>query len=98
MARMLTLAELAADLDRYFLIDVRDAEEFAAAHVEGATHIPLIELADRAAEVPATKIPVTICGKGGGRSTEGAELLCKLGHPDVQWLDGGTTGWLQSRV
>lgn len=97
MAGVLTLSELAAGRDRYFLIDVRDADDYATAHVEGAKHIPLIELADRAAEVPATRIPVTICGKGGGRSTEGAELPCRPGYPDARWLDGGTTGWLQSQ-
>jgi rhodanese-related sulfurtransferase len=95
MAGVLTLAELATDRERYHLIDVRDADDFAAAHVEGAKHIPLAELADRASEVPDDKIPVAICGKGGGRSTEGADLLCRLGHPDALWLEGGTTGWLQ---
>jgi rhodanese-related sulfurtransferase len=98
MVEVLTLEELAAGRDRYLLIDVCDAEDYAVAHVEGAVHIPLTELAKRAAEILATQIPVTICGKGGGRSTEGAELLCKLGHPDAHWLEGGTTGWLQSRT
>jgi len=95
---MLTLAELAAGRDRYLLIDVRDAEDYAVAHVEGAVHIPLSELANHARDIPATNIPVTICGKGGGRSTEGAELLCRLGHPDAQWLEGGTTVWLKSHT
>lgn len=35
MAQMLTLAALAADPDRFHLIDVRDAEDDAAAHVTG---------------------------------------------------------------
>jgi rhodanese-related sulfurtransferase len=48
MAGMLTLAALAADPDRFHLIDVRDAEDYAAAHVAGAVHIPLAELTDRA--------------------------------------------------
>jgi rhodanese-related sulfurtransferase len=93
MAQMLTLAALAADPDRFHLIDVRDAEDYAAAHVAGAVHIPLADLADRADELPAGKTPVTICGKGGGRSAEGADILTRLGHPDALWLEGGTTGW-----
>ncbi|MDO9525766.1 MAG: rhodanese-like domain-containing protein [Gemmobacter sp.] len=93
MAQMLTLAALAADPDRFNLIDVRDAEDYAAAHVAGAVHIPLAELEDRAGELPAGRTPVTICGKGGGRSAEGADMLHKLGHPDAVWLEGGTTGW-----
>ena len=95
MAEMLTLAALAADPDRFHLIDVRDAGDYAAAHVAGAVHIPLAELENRVGELPAGKTPVTICGKGGGRSAEGADLLNKLGHPDSLWLEGGTTGWLE---
>jgi rhodanese-related sulfurtransferase len=90
MAGMLTLAALAADPDRFHLIDVRDA----AAHVAGAVHILLVELEGRAGELPAGRTPVTICGKGGGRSEAGADMLTKLGHPDALWLEGGTTGWL----
>ena len=93
MAQMLTLAALAADPDCFHLIDVRDAEDYAAAHVAGAVHIPLAELEDRAGELPVGKTPVTICGKGGGRSAEGADMLNKLGHPDAVWLEGGTSGW-----
>lgn len=94
MAQMLTLAVLAADPDRFHLIDVRDAEDYAAAHVAGAVHIPLAELEDRAGEIPVDGIAVTICGKGGGRSAEGADLLNRLGHSDALWLEGGTNGWL----
>lgn len=94
MAQMLTLAVLAADPDRFHLIDVRDAEDYAAAHVAGAVHIPLADLASRAGELPAGRTPVTVCGKGGGRSAEGAEMLNRLRHPDAVWLEGGTNGWL----
>lgn len=94
MAQMLTLTALAADPERFHLIDVRDADDYAKAHVTGAMHIPLVDLGKRARELPAGKTPVTICGKGGGRSTQGADLLKKLGHPDALWLEGGTTGWL----
>ncbi|KFE36513.1 rhodanese-like domain-containing protein [Thioclava atlantica] len=94
MAGMLTLAAFAADPDRFHLIDVRDAEDFVAAHVTGVVHIPLAELEDRAGDFPAGKTPVTICGKGGGRSTEGADILNRLGHRDALWLEGDTNGWL----
>lgn len=93
MAQMLTLAALAADPDRFHLIDVRDSEDYAAAHVAGAVHIPLAAVEDRAGEIPSGKTPVTICGKGGGRSAEGADMLNKLGYLDALWLEGGTTGW-----
>ena len=93
MAGMLTLAALAADPDRFHLIDVRDAKDYAAAQVAGTVHIPLAELEDRAGELPAGRTPVIICGKGGGRSAEGADILNRLGHPNALWLEGGTIGW-----
>jgi rhodanese-related sulfurtransferase len=93
MAQMLTLAALAADPDRFHLIDVRDAEDYAAAHVAGAVNVPLAELEDRVDEIPTARTAVTICGKGGGRSAEGADLLNRLGRPDAVWLEGGTNSW-----
>ncbi|MGO4917618.1 rhodanese-like domain-containing protein [Pseudogemmobacter sp. W21_MBD1_M6] len=71
MAQTLKLAALVADPERFHLIDVRDAEDYAVAHVTGAVHIRLAELEGRAGELPSGKTPVTICGKGGGRSAEG---------------------------
>lgn len=93
MDKMLSLANLAADPDRFHLIDVRDAEDYAKAHVPGAVRIPLDELEGRVDEIAPDKTLVTICGKGGGRSTEGADMLRKSGHPGTLWLEGGTTGW-----
>ena len=90
MAQMFTLAVLGVDSDRFHLIDVSAADDYAAAYVTGAVHIPLAELEDRAGELPIGRTPVTICGKGGGRSAEGADILNRLGHPHAFWLEGGT--------
>ncbi|MEY8829751.1 rhodanese-like domain-containing protein [Sedimentitalea sp. XS_ASV28] len=95
MQDMLPFAALDEDPAPYYLIDVRDAEDYAAAHVLDAVHIPLTELGDRAAEFPAAKVPVTICSKGGGRSAEGAALLRTRSQPGALWLEGGTNGWLK---
>lgn len=93
MADTLTPKALAASPERYYLIDVRDAEDYAAGHVEGAVHIPLAELEARLAEIPEDRVPVAICGKGGGRSVAAAELLIRSGHPEALALEGGTLGW-----
>lgn len=61
----------------------------------GAVHIPLAELGLHAHQIPRDKIAVTICGKVGGRSAEGVDMLRNLGHPEALWLEGGTSGWLQ---
>jgi rhodanese-related sulfurtransferase len=43
------------------LIDVRSPEEFDAGHIEGARSIPLDDLADRLAELPADQEIVAYC-------------------------------------
>lgn len=89
----LSLKALAANPERYHLIDVRDAGDYAAGHVEGAVHIPLAEFEARLAEIPDNRIPVAICNVGGGRSVAASELLIRSGHLDALALEGGTLGW-----
>jgi rhodanese-related sulfurtransferase len=43
------------------LVDVRPDEEFAAGHIEGARSIPIDELQDRLAELPADREVVAYC-------------------------------------
>ena len=43
------------------LVDVRPTEEFEAGHIEGARSIPLEELEDRLAELPADREVVAYC-------------------------------------
>ena len=43
------------------LIDVRPAEEYAAGHIDGARSIPIDELEERLAELPADREVVAYC-------------------------------------
>jgi rhodanese-related sulfurtransferase len=43
------------------LVDVRPSEEFEAGHIEGARSVPLEELEDRLAELPADREVVAYC-------------------------------------
>jgi rhodanese-related sulfurtransferase len=43
------------------LVDVRPAEEFEAGHIDGARSIPIAELRDRLAELPADREVVAYC-------------------------------------
>src|SRR5919201_1953820 len=43
------------------LVDVRPAEEFEAGHIDGARSIPINELQDRLAELPADREVVAYC-------------------------------------
>jgi rhodanese-related sulfurtransferase len=55
--------ELSARMRRgdVVLVDVRPAEEFEAGHIEGARSIPIAELQDRLAELPADGEIVAYC-------------------------------------
>lgn len=61
---------------RATVIDVRPAEEFAAGHIPGAVSIPLDELADRLAELPADQEIVAYC-RG---------CYCVLAHEAIRLL------------
>jgi NADPH-dependent 2,4-dienoyl-CoA reductase/sulfur reductase-like enzyme/rhodanese-related sulfurtransferase len=50
--------------DGVFLLDVRDPDEFAAGHVEGAVNIPLGELRARLEELPLDREVWAYCGVG----------------------------------
>ena len=60
------------------LVDVRPAEEFAAGHIEGARSIPLDELEQRLAELPADREIVAYC-RG---------PFCAYAHEAVRRLHG----------
>lgn len=79
--------------DKLTIIDVRNPEEFAEKHIPGAINIPLPELEYRSKELSKDAIIITACGKGGGRSAQGAELLKQLGFSNANYLCGGTFGW-----
>lgn len=90
---MLSLADLSAQPDRYVLIDVRDEAEFLERHIPGALNMPLSRLEAEAGRIPRDKLPVAVCGKGGGRSAEAAARLRVAGPSGALWLEGGTVGW-----
>jgi rhodanese-related sulfurtransferase len=75
-----------------FMLDVRQPDEWAAGHMEGATLIPLGELADRVAEVPADRQVVVVC-RSGNRSAQGRDILLGAGLPSVTSMGGGMNAW-----
>lgn len=78
-----------------FMLDVREPDEWAAGHIEGATLIPLGELAARASEVPADRQVVVVC-RSGNRSAQGRDVLLGAGLPSVTSMAGGMTDWAAS--
>lgn len=87
------VAEVAAHLTGATLIDVREPEEFAAGHAEGAVNIPQADLATRLAELPRHQPLFVIC-QSGKRSLRSAQFLTQAGFSDVSTVQGGMTDWL----
>jgi rhodanese-related sulfurtransferase len=77
------------------VIDVREAEEFAAGHVPEAKNVPLAKLADRINEIERFKDkPVIVCCASGMRSGKACGELRKLGFAKVHNLSGGIDAWV----
>ena len=80
----------------YTLLDVREADEIAAMPVEGAVHIPLGEVIERAGELDADKETIVTC-QGGVRSKKAIEALQAAGYAGALTnLEGGARAWYEA--
>lgn len=89
-----TAAELVGVVARgeALVVDVRDAEEFAAGHIPGAINIPLGHLAQRQADLPRGRALLVHC-QGGYRSAVAASVLRACGWERVTDMRDGFAGW-----
>lgn len=88
-------ATLLINRDDAQVIDVREAEEFAAGHLPEAKNVPLAKLADRISEIERFKDkPVIVCCASGMRSGKACGELRKLGFAKIHNLSGGIDAWV----
>jgi rhodanese-related sulfurtransferase len=73
------------------ILDVREPEEWAAGHVEGATHVPLGEVPQRLGELPDADPLYVIC-RSGNRSGRAVAWLGQQGVETVN-VAGGMRAW-----
>src|SRR5688572_22881810 len=74
------------------LVDIRPAEVYARAHIQGAVSIPQAELSGRVEELlDLPSSPVLYCRTGADAKTAAGELASQ-GTP-VSFLDGGVLNW-----
>ena len=75
------------------LIDVREPDEYAVAHIDGSRLIPLKTLPDALASLPSDRQILVHC-KTGGRSAKAVQLLLDHGFTRVKNVAGGMDAWL----
>jgi rhodanese-related sulfurtransferase len=78
-----------------FVLDVREDDEWAAGHVEGALHIPMSEFGARFGELTEAVEDgrrVHVMCRVGGRSAQVTQYLLQQGLDAVN-VDGGMIAW-----
>jgi adenylyltransferase/sulfurtransferase len=91
----ITPQELAARLQQgnhLKIVDVREPHEWEISHLEGATLIPLGQLAAHMHELDSAEEIVLQC-KSGARSLKALELLYTAGFRKLKNLKGGINAW-----
>ncbi len=80
--------------EKAVVIDVCEANEFAAGHVGGARNIPLNQLEEKlTAAVKNKALPVILVCQSGARSNRAVAIAKKLGYEQAQSLAGGLSAW-----
>jgi sulfur-carrier protein adenylyltransferase/sulfurtransferase len=90
-----TVTDLKRKMDAkedFFLLDVREPNEYKIGKIPGSTLIPLGEVPKRVSEIPRDKEIIVHC-KMGGRSAKAAAFLRQQGYTRVKNLKGGILAW-----
>jgi|688.fasta_scaffold192551_3 rhodanese-related sulfurtransferase len=90
-AAVVSPEQTAATATAALLVDVRDIDEWLAGHVDGAVHVPLIELPRRLDELPRESDIICIC-RSGNRSGQATAFLIEQGFR-ARNMVGGMKAW-----
>lgn len=76
------------------LVDVRNPDEFAAGHIDGALLMPLDTLPNTYSKLPKTGRLIIYC-RSGRRSAEAVKFLIDHGYANAVSMNGGFLAWPQ---
>ncbi|MHB0975122.1 MAG: rhodanese-like domain-containing protein [Thiobacillus sp.] len=82
----------ADDWKKVFIVDARDAAQYAREHIPGAVNIEWRQAVARRAELPADRMVVVYCNSG-SLSAQAVFALRLLGYDNVKVLQDGIEGW-----
>ena len=95
MTRSLTPEDAAAAIDAgATVVDVRDADEYEAGHIAGATHIPFENLQAEAAALDQGERLILYC-RTGDRSGAAVDAFAASGYDAVN-IEGGLEAWAEA--
>lgn len=81
------------------VLDVREADEFAQGHLQGARHIPLSQLSTRLKELEKFRDkPVLVVCARGRRANAAAKLLKAQQFIHLNILKGGMLAWTDAKM
>lgn len=81
------------------LIDLREPDEYAAGHLQGAVNIPrgLLEFKmSGSPELSARNLDIVVYCKTSGRAALAANTLHEMGYLKVKSIAGGFDAWVQN--
>jgi len=87
------LKDLLSQKSDFFLIDVRNPEEYEEEHIKGSILIPVHVISERIKGIKQDKHLVTYC-RTGRRSKTAAQMLVEMGYTNVGHLIGGYEAWI----
>ncbi|TFZ03941.1 rhodanese-like domain-containing protein [Ramlibacter humi] len=92
-------AVLLINREKAVVVDVGEADEFAAGHVGGARHVPLGQLEEQLPLTVKNKaLPVVFVCASGGRASRAVAIAKKLGYEQAQALAGGLKAWKEANL
>ena len=88
-------AKRMSESENLTLLDVRTAEEYNAAHINGALLIPFSELSNRTEELNKSS-KIVVYSDNSSNSTRACEILIEKGFERVYTVLGGINAWNES--
>lgn len=98
---MLSVTEAVVLMNRKsaLVLDVREADEFAQGHLQGARNIPLSQLDARSKELEKFRDkPVLIVCQRGSRASKASRLLKAQNFSALNVLKGGMQAWQEANM
>lgn len=86
-------ADLAANPNDYFILDVRDAETFAKFHIAGAFNAPYLEMGNYIDQLPKDRTIAVVCNTG-QQSSQTVAVLIASGFKALNVQSGMNKGWV----